>query len=143
MRKLLIIFTAVYFVVSVLGVASAAAENDSSVIYKEKRAEEFKDNNQWVTIQAGEGGIRFISNDKSKELMLVDNFGGIYMNADLFVNGKKLNDITDDYIDSSVFAIAFAIILIVVLILFILLVFMHLKLKKKFTELERHIKFNQ
>lgn len=61
-------------------------------IYGGKRWNETEDPNDWLTLRAGDGGIRIVSNDNTKELVAIDNYGGIYLNGDLFLNGKKVNE---------------------------------------------------
>lgn len=71
-------------------------EGKSGEIYGGLRWENFEDKKNWMTLRAGEGGIRIVSNDNTKELVAVDNYGGIYLNGDVYVNGKKLNDLLDE-----------------------------------------------
>lgn len=64
---------------------------NSGEIYGGKRWSETEDENGWLTLRAGNGGIRIVSNDNTKELVAIDNFGGIYVNGDVFVNGIKVS----------------------------------------------------
>lgn len=64
----------------------------SGEIYGGKRWSETTDPNDWLTLRAGTGGIRIVSNDNTKELLAVDNYGGIYLNGDLYVNNEKVQD---------------------------------------------------
>ena len=70
-------------------------EGKSGELYGGQRWKGSTDTNQWLTLRAGQGGIRIASNDNTKELLSIDNYGGIYLNGDVYVNGKKINDIFD------------------------------------------------
>ena len=59
-------------------------------IYGGKRRPNFHDQGQWLTLKAGEGGLRIVSSDNTKEILAVDNFGGVYLSGDLFWNGKPV-----------------------------------------------------
>ena len=52
------------------------------------------DNNpeEWLTLRAGEGGVRVVSNDNTTELLAIDNYGGIYLNGDVYIRGEKLEN---------------------------------------------------
>lgn len=65
-------------------------DGTSGEIYGGKRWSETDDKNDWLTLRAGEGGIRIVSNDNTKELVSIDNNEGIYLNGDVYVNGKKM-----------------------------------------------------
>ncbi|CAH1059498.1 hypothetical protein [Paenibacillus pseudetheri] len=67
----------------------------SGEIYGGLRWTGFQHPENWLTLRAGEGGIRIASNDNTKELIAVDNNGGIYLNGDVYINGRKLNDLVD------------------------------------------------
>lgn len=45
---------------------------------------------EWMTLRAGEGGIRVLSNDNTTELLAIDNYGGIYLNGDVYVRGQRM-----------------------------------------------------
>ncbi len=49
-----------------------------------------QDTPQWLTLRMGQEGLRIVSNDGQRELIAVDVYGGIYLNGDVFVNGRKL-----------------------------------------------------
>lgn len=62
-------------------------EGGSGEIYGGKRwGEDFQDDRGWLTLRAGKGGMRVVSNDNKREILAVDNDGGIYLNGDLFIN---------------------------------------------------------
>lgn len=66
-------------------------EGRSGEIYGGLRWTKFEeDKNGWLTLRLGEGGIRIVSNDNTKEILAIDNHGGIYLNGDVFVNSKKM-----------------------------------------------------
>lgn len=70
-------------------------EGKSGEIYGGLRWNGFEDKQNWLSLRAGEGGLRVVSQDNTKELMSIDNHGGIYLNGDVYINGKKLNDLLD------------------------------------------------
>lgn len=59
-------------------------------VYGSERNPAKGDTSKWLTIQNGENGTRIVSND-GKELVAVDNHGGIYLNGDLYLNNKKFD----------------------------------------------------
>lgn len=71
------------------GVGTGLILNDgnSGEMYGGKRwGETFQDERGWLTLRAGNGGLRVVSNDNKREILAVDNDGGIYLNGDLFIN---------------------------------------------------------
>lgn len=71
------------------GVGTGLILNDgnSGEMYGGRRwGEDFQDERGWLTLRAGTGGLRVVSHDNRKEILAVDNDGGIYLNGDLFVN---------------------------------------------------------
>lgn len=58
----------------------------------------------WMSFRLGSGGSRFVSNDNTKEVMAIDNFGGIYLNGDVFLNGQKISLTTNGLPTSQVYA---------------------------------------
>ncbi|MCR8659817.1 hypothetical protein NV377_21195 [Paenibacillus sp. T3-5-0-4] len=115
-----------------------ATDNDQ--LYEGKRDEMFKDDTNWLTIQSSEGGTRFVTADGQKEVMLIDNFGGIYLNGDLYLNNEKVNETLSNTISSDAFQIGFVIILVFFIVFLLVTVFVFLKLKRKIGILENHIK---
>ena len=108
-----------------------------------KRDPIFNDNNSWLTLRAGDGGLRIISKDGSKELVLIDNFGGIYFNGDLFLNNEKLNPklnnmVTKKSIDN--LFILFICILGIVLMCLLLIIF---KLQKELNVIKAKLLFEK
>ena len=63
----------------------------SGEIYGGQMWDGAEDQNGWLTLRAGEGGIRIVSNDNTKELVAIDNYGGIYLNGDVYLNGQRLS----------------------------------------------------
>lgn len=68
-------------------------EGESGEIYGGTRWEGSEDKRNWISIRNGQGGTRIVSNDNTKEIFAVDNDGGIYINGDVYINGKKLSDL--------------------------------------------------
>lgn len=69
---------------------------------------------EWMTLRAGEGGVRVLSNDNTTELLAIDNYGGIYLNGDVYVRGQRMENYTqnDRLIFGGVIAALFGIILV-------------------------------
>ncbi|MNN35654.1 hypothetical protein D3C81_1495090 [compost metagenome] len=108
----------------------------NNYIHLEKRAESPEDTREWLTVNQSEAGLRIVSNDEKKEIALIDNFGGIYLNGDLFLNNKKINDIlehnaTTGYVNTAVVSIIGLLAVSLLILIFILL-----KLKKDIKDLK-------
>lgn len=125
---------------SVQGTVFAEQSVTDTNIFHSKRDEQFKDQNDWLTIKSSDGGTRIVSKD-GKEIMLIDNFGGIYLNGDLFLNNQKINDALKSNVSNNVFKTAFIILFSLVLVLFLSLLLICLKLKKQLVALQNEIKF--
>lgn len=72
-----------------VGTGIIVNNGDSGEIYGGLRWPNFDDPKGWLSLRLGSGGVRFVSNDNSKEVLAVDNYGGIYLNGDVYVNGQK------------------------------------------------------
>ena len=48
------------------------------------------DNSNWLTIQSEDAGTRIVTAD-DREVVAVDNYGGIYLDGDVYVKGKLLD----------------------------------------------------
>lgn len=83
---------------------------NSGEIYGGQRWEGTDDPNDWLTLRAGNGGIRIVSQDNTKELVAVDNYGGIYLNGDVYLNGQKLNPSNSKYFITIIAFLSMAII---------------------------------
>lgn len=76
-------------------VIAAEKENEVNVgeaygsIYGIERNPSQGDTSKWLTIQNGDSGVRIVTKD-GKEIVAVDNYGGIYLNGDLYLNDSKL-----------------------------------------------------
>lgn len=66
-------------------------EGKSGEIYGGMRWDKTADKHNWISIRNGEGGTRIVTNDNTKEILAVDNNNGVYINGDVYINGKKLN----------------------------------------------------
>jgi hypothetical protein len=44
----------------------------------------------WMTLRMGATGVRVANPDNTTEPLAIDRHGGIYLNGDVFVNGKKM-----------------------------------------------------
>lgn len=89
-----IVLAIMLVLLSVMGTfAVSAAETDygtAGVITESERAPEQGDHSNWLTIQSKDAGVRVVNNE-GRELVAVDNFGGIYLNGDVYLNSKLLN----------------------------------------------------
>lgn len=75
------------------GMVSAVDESTygtAGVITEAPRNPEGGDNSNWLTIQSEEAGTRIVTKD-NREVVAVDNYGGIYLNGDVYVKGKMLD----------------------------------------------------
>ena len=93
-RILAFILTAVLLLplMSVSAFAEEASEyGTSGSISEEERNPEEGDYSKWLTIRAGETGVRIVTKD-GNELVAVDNFGGIYLNGDVYLNQELLSE---------------------------------------------------
>ena len=81
-------------VVSLMTGAVSATEQSTygtaGIITEAPRNPENGDNSNWLTIQSGEAGTRMVTKD-NRELISVDNYGGIYLDGDVYVRGKLLD----------------------------------------------------
>lgn len=57
-------------------------------VYGEEYTNETGEVANWLTLQLGERGIRIV-NEENREIVIVDKYGGIYLNGDVYVNGEK------------------------------------------------------
>lgn len=60
-------------------------------VYGEEYINETGDTANWLTLQLGERGIRII-NEEKRELIIVDKYGGIYLNGEVYVNGERYGE---------------------------------------------------
>ena len=70
------------------------SEGQGGEIYSGKRWAGGDETPKWLTVRMGEEGLRIVSPDGTRELLAIDQFGGIYLNGDVYVNGRKLNTTT-------------------------------------------------
>ena len=61
----------------------------TSVITETQRNPDEGDTSAWLTVtpSESEAGVRIVSND-GKEIVAVDNYGGVYISGDVYTNGK-------------------------------------------------------
>jgi hypothetical protein len=62
----------------------------SGEIYGGSRWPGIADKQGWLSMRLGNGGYRLVSNDNTREIMAIDNHGGIYLNGDVYLNGERL-----------------------------------------------------
>lgn len=77
----------------VTGVAFSVEESTygtAGVITEAPRNPDGGDSSNWLTIQSEEAGIRMTTKD-NREVVAVDNYGGIYLSGDVYLNGKLLD----------------------------------------------------
>jgi hypothetical protein len=81
-----------------VGTGLVVNEGKSGEIYGGDRWPNFADKKGWLSARLGEGGFRVVSNNNKKELIAIDNAGGIYLNGDVYVNGKQIA-LTNPWLD--------------------------------------------
>lgn len=64
-------------------------EGRDGEIYSGPRHLEAPEDKTWMTMRMGSEGFRILSADGARELLLIDTYGGIYLNGDIYVNGRK------------------------------------------------------
>lgn len=91
----------------------------SGEVYGGLRSPGFADPRQWLSMRLGNGGYRVVSNDNMRELMAIDNDGGIYLNGDVYLNGTQISaeSLTDREVRISVKALALSILTACLLLL--------------------------
>lgn len=82
-----------------VGTGLVANEGRSGEIYGGERWQGGKDKTGWLSARLGDGGFRVVSNDNTKEMMAIDNHGGIYLNGDLYLNGAKVSSVPNPWLD--------------------------------------------
>lgn len=112
-------------------------------ISSSKRDPQFNDNNNWLTIRNGEGGTRIVSKDNAKELLLIDNFGGIYLNGDLYLNNDKINEKLNNTVSKKGLENAVITVFVTILVLFLILILIILKLRKDLVLLKNKIEYEK
>lgn len=91
-KRLLMIFVLVAALA--LGVSPAYAEDSTEYgtagsIGEEERNPDAEDHSNWLTIRAGDYGVRIVTQD-GMELIAADNHGGVYLNGDVYLNRELL-----------------------------------------------------
>lgn len=71
------------------GVRVTDGQNNYGEIYGEM--DEFG----WLMLRLGERGLRIV-NEEGNDIILIDKFGGIYMNGKVFINGELCMNNNDD-----------------------------------------------
>ena len=80
------------------------------------------DNSNWLTIQSEDAGTRIVTAD-NREVVAVDNYGGIYLDGDVYVKGKLL--------DADIFRLGNGFMYLLLVTSIILNIIVIVKLKKK------------
>lgn len=94
MKRLIISAISAVMIISLMtGMVSAVEESaygTAGVITEAPRNPDNGDSSNWLTIQSEEAGTRMVTKD-NREVVAVDNYGGIYLNGDVYVKGKLLD----------------------------------------------------
>lgn len=84
---------AVVMAFMVLGISAYAADSTeygtAGSIGEEERNPDVDDHSKWLTIRAGDYGVRIVTQD-GMELIAADNHGGVYLNGDVYLNQQQL-----------------------------------------------------
>ena len=84
---------AVVMAFMVLGISTYAADSTeygtAGSIGEEERNPDADDHSNWLTIRAGDYGVRIVTQD-GMELIAADNHGGVYLNGDVYLNQELL-----------------------------------------------------
>ncbi|BCG61268.1 hypothetical protein [Paenibacillus sp. URB8-2] len=136
LRRVLFFLTIVIASSLIFNYKLAFASDSGNYVHLEKRDESTKDKRDWLTIRQSEAGLRIISNDGQKEIALIDNFGGIYLNGDLYLNNKKVNDILKENASLSYVNTAVVSFISLLAVSLLILIFILLKLKKDINNLK-------
>lgn len=67
---------------------SFGQDNEYGSIYGAEYDPDNGNNSKWLTIQPGENGVRIID-ENNHDIVMVDKYGGVYINGTLFVNNQK------------------------------------------------------
>lgn len=92
-RLIIGVISAVLIMSLMTGMVSAVEESTygtAGVITEAPRNPDNGDSSNWLTIQSEEAGTRMVTKD-NREVVAVDNYGGIYLNGDVYVKGKLLD----------------------------------------------------
>jgi biopolymer transport protein ExbD len=118
-------------------------KGNSGEIYGGSRGDNVNDKNEWLTLKAGQGGIRIVAHDNMKELIAIDNFGGIYLYGDLFLNNNKLNSKIENIVQKETLNNSILLIIAISLIVNFFLLFFILKLRKEMNIIKVRLTFNK
>lgn len=69
--------------------ADSTAYGTAGSIGEEERDPDAGDHSKWLTLRAGDIGVRIVAQD-GRELVAVDNYGGVYLNGDVYLNQELL-----------------------------------------------------
>lgn len=91
MRKPLFSAGAMDFRSEGVGTGILLSSGRSGEIYGGTRWPGDEDKRQWLSQRLGDGGFRVVSNDNRRELLAMDNHGGIYLNGEVYLNGTRVS----------------------------------------------------
>lgn len=75
--------------------ADSTEYGTSGSIGAEERNPDEDDHSNWLTIRAGDIGVRIVTQD-GRELIAADNYGGIYLNGDVYLNQELLEHVSSE-----------------------------------------------
>jgi hypothetical protein len=90
MRRPLFSRGAMDFHSSGVGTGILLESGKSGEIYGGQRWPGKADQSDWLTTRLGGGGFRLVSNDDKREFIAVDNDGRIFVNGELYLNGRPV-----------------------------------------------------
>lgn len=74
-----------------IGTGMLLNEGRSGEVYGGLRWPKLEDPQHWLSLRLGDGGLRVVSHDDTRELLAIDNHGGIRLTGDVFVNGRRMS----------------------------------------------------
>ena len=93
MRKRIGALLVTVLLFALAGMSAYAADSTeygtAGSIGEEERDPDADDHSKWLTLRAGDIGVRIVTKD-GWELVAVDNYGGVYLNGEVYLNQEPL-----------------------------------------------------
>lgn len=92
-----------------VGTGVVLNEGRSGEMYGGERWPGAGDKGGWLTLRLGDAGLRVANNDNTREAIAIDNFGGVYLNGDVYINQRRLDEMISSNPWTDIRFISFAI----------------------------------